>query len=129
MVTAKIERGVLQLDLSPLHKLLALKRSLQIPLDTIDSIEIDSETARAGPQGTRNPGTSIPHVISAGSFNSGVKRTFWDVHNPDKAVTIKLRGGTFIGMEDLYDEVVVEVTNPEQTVSEVKRALADAGSS
>ncbi len=125
MVKAKIDGGVLRLDLSPMHKILALKGSLQIPLDAIKSIAIDPETVRAGPDGTRNPGTSIPHLVNAGSFNSGVKRSFWDVHNPDNAITIRLKSGMFAGMEDRYDEVVVEVSNPAETISEIERALTE----
>jgi hypothetical protein len=122
MVTAVIEDGVLRLELSPLHKVLAFKGSLEIPLDAIATIEIAREAARRGPEGIRNPGTSIPYVINAGSFHSGVSRTFWDVHNPDNAIKIKLRSGLFAGIEDRYDEVIVEVANPAQTVAEIERA-------
>jgi hypothetical protein len=126
VVTAIVENGVLRLDLSPLHKVLALKGSLQIPLTAIESVEIDGETAHAGPQGTRNPGTNIPHLINAGSFNSAVNRTFWDVHNPDNAIVIKLRSGMFAGMEDRYDEVIVEVANPAETIVEINWALGNS---
>ena len=67
-----------------MHKILALKGSLQIP-----------------------------------------KRSFWDVHNPDNAITIRLKSGMFAGMEDRYDEVVVEVSNPAETISEIERALTE----
>jgi hypothetical protein len=127
VVTAVIEHGVLRLELSPLHKVLALKGSLEIPLDAIASIETARETARAGPEGTRNPGTSIPHLINAGSFNSGVNRTFWDVHNPDNAIKIRLRSGLFAGIEDRYDEVIVEVANPAETIGEIERARGSSG--
>lgn len=124
MVTAVIEHGILRLELSPLQKVLALKGALEIPLNSIQSVDIAPEIARAGPEGTRDPGIGIPHLINAGSFNSGVKRTFWDVHNPDKAIRIKLNGGLFAGLEDGYDEVVVEVADPAETIAEIERALA-----
>jgi hypothetical protein len=122
VVTVKIQDGLLKLELSPLHKVLALKPALEIPVQAIDRVEIAPEIARSGPDGTRNPGTSIPHVIHAGSFNSGVRRTFWDVHNPDHAILIKLKHGMFAGLEDHYDEVVVEVGDPAATVNEIERA-------
>jgi len=68
MVTVFINQLVLRLELSSLHKVLAMKGSLEIPLESIESVEIASEIASVGPEGTRNPGTSIPHLINAGSF-------------------------------------------------------------
>jgi hypothetical protein len=123
MVTVLINQGVLTVELSSLHKVLAMKRSLEIPLESIESVEIASEIARLGPEGTRNPGTSIPHLINAGSFNSGVKRSFWDVHDPDRAIKIKLKNGLFAGIEDRYDEVVVEVADPMETIRKIEGAL------
>ena len=125
MVTAVIEHGILRLELSPLQKVLALKGALEIPLNSIQSVDIAPDIARAGPEGMRNPGTSIPHLINAGSFNSGVKRTFWDVHNPDKAIRIKLTSGLFAGVEVRYDEVLVEVANPAETIAQIERALSN----
>jgi hypothetical protein len=124
MVTATIEDGVLRLQLSPLHRVLALKEFLEIPLDAVDRIERTPEIARSGPQGTRNPGASIPPLVHVGSFDSGVKRTFWDVHNPDNAISIWIKNGMFGASEDRYDQVVVEVADPAETINEIKRALA-----
>jgi hypothetical protein len=123
MVTVSIEHGVLHLQLSSLHKVLAMKGSLDLPLDSIESVELAAELARSGPDGMRNPGTSIPHLVNAGSFNSGVKRTFWDVHNPDRAIRIKLKSGMFAGLEDRYDEVIVEVADPAETLRNIEAAL------
>lgn len=123
MVAATIENGVLKLQLSPWHTVLAWKGSLEIPLEAIDRVEEASEIARSGPDGTRNPGTSIPYVIHAGSFNSGVKRTFWDVHNPDHAISLWINHGMFAGTEDRYDQVVIEVAHPADTIKKIKEAL------
>lgn len=123
MVTVNIERGILRLQLSPLHKALALKGRLEIALDGIDRVERAPEIARSGPEGTRYPGTSIPHLIHAGSFTSGVRRTFWDVHNPDKAISIWIKRGMFAGFEDLYDQIVVEVADPTETIKEIQQAV------
>jgi hypothetical protein len=84
-----------------------------------------AERARAGPKGTRNPGTSIPGLLTAGTFNAGVYRTFWDVHNPDNAISIRLRNSQlFAGIEDRYDELIVEVENPAETTERINRALS-----
>jgi hypothetical protein len=52
VVTAVIEHGVLRLELSPSHKILALKGSLEIPLESLESVEMGREIARAGPEGS-----------------------------------------------------------------------------
>ena len=124
MVTVFIEHGILRLELSPLHKFLAMKGMLKIPLESVKSVEIATKVARAGPEGTRNPGTSIPHLINAGSFNAGVKRSFWDVHNPENAIQIKLKSGLLTGMDERYDEVVVEVADPIETIRNIESALS-----
>jgi hypothetical protein len=125
MVSAQIIDGCLELDVCGTHKLWALKRTIHISLAAIESAEVAAERARAGPEGTRNPGTSIPGLLVAGSFNAGVKRVFWDVHNPDKAIRIKLNATRplFSGIDDRYDEVIVEVADPLQTVAGINRVI------
>lgn len=128
MVDAQIANGILELRVRGLHKLWAFKDSIQIPLASIETVRADAARARAGPGGARNPGTSIPGVITAGTFNAGVNRTFWDVHNPDHAIGIKLRNpqDLFAGIEDRYDEFIVEVEDPAETVERINRALSQA---
>jgi hypothetical protein len=104
-----------------------MRDSIQVPLASIEVIRTDAARARAGAEGTRNPGTSIPGVLTAGTFTAGVYRTFWDVHNPDNAISIRLRSSQdlFAGIEDRYDELIVEVANPAQTVERINRALSE----
>jgi hypothetical protein len=90
----------------------------------IKAVEKASEITRSGPDGMRNPGTSIPYLIHAGSFSSGVKRTFWDVHNPDNAISIRIKDAMFGYSRDRFDQVIVEVANPTDTINEIERALA-----
>jgi hypothetical protein len=127
VVTVQITDGILQLRVSGVHKVLAVKGSIEFPLESIETVQMDAAKARAGPEGMRNFGTSIPGVVSAGSFTAGVNRSFWDVHNPENAIWIKLnRSRTlFAGIEDVYDEVVVEVAHPAETVAQINRALAE----
>jgi hypothetical protein len=127
MVEAVITNELLKVLIRGTHKLWAMKNSVEIPLTSIESAHVDPETARAGPEGTRNSGTHVPGVITAGTYNAGVKRTFWDVHNPDNAIRIKLKSGydLFAGIEGRYDELIVEVDNPAETVDRINRALLD----
>jgi hypothetical protein len=127
MVEAVITNEFLKLLIRGTHKLWAMRNSIEIPLTSIESAHVDPETARAGPEGTRNPGTHVPGVITAGTYTAGVSRTFWDVHNPDNAIRIKLKSthDLFAGIEDRYDEFIVEVDNPAETVDRINQALLD----
>ena len=128
MVDVEINNGILELRVLGMHKFWAFKDSIQIPLASIEMVRIDAARARAGPEGARNPGTSIAGVIRAGTYNAGVSRTFWDVHNPEHAISIKLKNSQdlFAGIEDRYDELIVEVADPAETVERINRALSMA---
>jgi hypothetical protein len=97
-------------------RLRALKSSLEIPLHHIAGIRSDPTIARGWWHGWKMPGTSIPGVITAGTFYRDGKRVFWDVHNPENTVVIELR-------DDRFDELIVEVANPNATVQMIEAAL------
>jgi hypothetical protein len=58
-------------------------------------------------------------VLTAGTFYQHGKRVFWDVHNPENTVVIELR-------DERYDELIVEVADPQLTVEQVRAALPDS---
>jgi hypothetical protein len=62
------------------------------------------------------PGTNVPGVITAGTFHQDGKRIFWDVHRPENTVVIELK-------DERYNELIVEVADPEGAVKTVKSAL------
>jgi hypothetical protein len=76
----------------------------------------DAAIAHAWWHGIRMPGTSIPGVLTAGTFCQDGKRVFWDVHNPDKTVVIELK-------DERYNELTVEVADPKAAAELVKAAL------
>jgi hypothetical protein len=57
-----------------------------------------------------------PGVLTAGTFYQHGKRIFWDVHNPENTIVIELR-------DERYDELIVEVADPQLTVELVRAAL------
>ena len=102
--------------MSGADKLWALKSSLEIPLVHIAGVRADPEVARGFWHGIRMPGTYVPGVITAGTFYQDGKRVFWDVHDPEKAVVIDLH-------DERYNELVVEVADPESAVRLIQNAL------
>jgi hypothetical protein len=116
MVDLSISNGNLLLHVRGADKLWSFKSSLEIPLPHIVSITADPAIAHGWWHGPRMPGTSIPGVLTAGTFYQDGKRVFWDVHNPDNTVVIELK-------DERYAELIVEVANPKAAVELVKATL------
>jgi hypothetical protein len=116
LVDFSIAEGSLMLHVRGADKLWAFKSSLEIPLVHIAGVRADPETARGWYHGIRMPGTSVPGVITAGTFYQDGKRVFWDVHHPEKTIVIDLH-------DERYNELVVEVDDPEAAVKLIQNAL------
>jgi hypothetical protein len=116
MVDLTIAEGKVTLDVRGADKLWAFKSSLEIPLAHITGVRADPEAARGWYHGIRMPGTNVPGVITAGTFYQDGKRVFWDVHNPEKTIVIDLH-------DERYNELVVEVDDPEAAVRLIQNAL------
>jgi len=58
----------------------------------------------------------VPGVITAGTFYQDCGRVFWDVHDPEKTVTIDLN-------EERYSQLIVEVADPETAIKLIQSAL------
>jgi len=116
MVDLVLSGGTLVLHVKGADKLWALKSSLEISLLHIAGIRAEPSIAHGWWHGMRLPGTNIPGVITAGTFYQHGKRIFWDVHNPANTVVIELR-------DERYDELIVEVADPNAAIELVKPAL------
>ena len=116
MVDMSIAEGKLTLHVRGADKLWALKSSLEIPLVHIAGVRVDPEVARGWYHGIRMPGTNVPGVITAGTFYQDGKRVFWDVHHPEKTIVIDLH-------DERYNELVIEVDDPETAVKFIQNAL------
>jgi hypothetical protein len=116
MVELSITDGKLILHVRGADRLWALKSSLEIPLRHISSVRADPSAAHGWYHGMRMPGTNIPGVITAGTFYQHGERVFWDVHNPENSIVLELR-------DERYQELIVEVSNPQVAVEMLKGAI------
>jgi hypothetical protein len=116
MVEITVSGESVVLNVKGLDKLWAFKSRLEIPLRNVRSVRADASVARGWWKGIRAPGTSIPGVIRAGTFYQDGKRVFWDVHDPEKTIVLDLH-------DERYDQLIVEVLDPEATVRDVMKAL------
>jgi hypothetical protein len=117
VVTITITNETLILDVQGFDKLWALKSRLEIGLDHIRAVSADSPATLRWWKAIRMPGTYLPGVITAGTFYQDGKRLFWDVHNPANAIVIELS-------DDRYDQLIVEVADPDAALASITAALA-----
>lgn len=119
MVALTIEDGVATFEVEGADKLWALRSRLQIPLAHLRGARIDTEIAHGWWHGLRAPGTSIPGILTAGTFYQHGKRVFWDVHDPSRVVVVELA-------DERYDELVIQVEDPATTVATIASAIGAA---
>jgi len=101
-------------------KVLALKSELTVALTHIKGAEVSPPDVRQrwrNPLRMHIPGTDLPFVVMAGSFlfRDG-QHAFWDVHNPDRTIVVRLA-------HEPFDCLVLEVADPEATVAGINGAI------
>ena len=118
MVEISFIEDRLHLEVKGLDKLWAFKSELDLPLRHIRDVRHDPKAASLSGwwHGDKEAATQIPGVLTAGTFRLYGERIFWDVHHPEKAIIIELH-------DDRFDELIVEVNDPQATVEQIKANL------
>jgi hypothetical protein len=117
MATVEITHDTLVVHVTGIDRVLAFKSTITVPLDHVAVIDQDLDEASVVFHGLKLPGTGIPGVVTAGSFLRHGEWTFWDVHDPAKAVVIRLH-------DEHYRRLVVGVENPEEAIERTRAALS-----
>jgi hypothetical protein len=116
MVKVSIRDDVAVFSVQGLHKLWAFKSRLEVPLAHIKAVRADPAVTRGWWKGIRAPGTHVPGVIVAGTYyHRGLKKTFWDVVDPERAIVVELDG-------ERYERLIVEVEDPSAEVARLSPA-------
>lgn len=119
MATINIEDHILAVEMQGADKLWTLRSHIDVPLEHITGVRRDPAETRGFWSGLGAPGTELPGVIkAAGTFYHDGKRIFFDVHDPDNTVIIDLQ-------DEHFDELVVEVDDPDRVLAVVQSALVD----
>ena len=87
--TIKIERGSLEFELHGVDEFLSIKRSITMPLDHVVSVSTEHVPWQPFKQ-MRIAGASIPGVVKDGRFLSTEGVMFFEMHDPDKCITVNL---------------------------------------
>ena len=91
-----------------IHKLWAFKSELIIPLENIINAHQNMDSIKSW-KGWRSPGTSIPSIITAGTFYKEGYKIFWDVVNIENCIIVDLK-------DEEYKQLVIEVENPSEAL-------------
>jgi hypothetical protein len=113
--TIKIENGNLEFELHGVDEFLSIKRSISIPLKHVVSVSTERVPWQPFKQ-MRVAGTSLPGVIKDGRFLSSDGMMFFEMHDPDKCITVNLDHET-------YKKIVFEVEDKEAAAQQIDDAL------
>ncbi len=113
--TIRIEGDNLVFELHGMDEFLAVKRSITVPLDHV--LSALTEKVSWGPWSEiRSSGAAFPGVIKDGTYLTRDGTMFFEMHHPDKCVTVTLD-------DEKYKKIVFEVEDKESTALEINRAI------
>jgi hypothetical protein len=119
MAEVELTDDALIVHVRGMDRIFALKSRLEIPLSHVLAAEADPELGH--PEwwkSLRLTATQIPWVVSAGTFYQEGERVFWDVHDPEKVVVIRLS-------DERYARLVIGVEEPPSTAAAIQRAISE----
>lgn len=115
MVDVTIADGRVHFEVLGWDKMWALRSRLEIPIGHILSARIDPDPARGWWHGIKLPGSSIPGLLTAGTFYQEGDWVFYDVHDPEKTLVLELD-------HEQYKRLVIEVAHPQATLVQLQAA-------
>ena len=115
MAEVELARDALIVHVEGMDRLFALRSRLEVPLSHVEVAEADPQEARRRWHGIMERGIWVPGPITVGTFYQEGELVFWDVHDPQKTVVIRLK-------DERYRRLVIEVEDPEATAARVNEA-------
>ncbi len=115
--TVKIEGDNLVFEIHGIDVILSISRTISIPLNHV--VSASAEKVEWKPfQQLKVAGTSIPGIVKDGMFLSGDGLLFFEMHDPDKCITVSLD-------HEKFKKIIFEVQDKEQAVKIIKDAISD----
>jgi hypothetical protein len=113
--TVKINGTNIVFEIHGVDTILALKRSITIPLVHIVSVSTDRVPWAPFHQ-LRVAGTSLPGIIKDGLYLSTDGLLFFEMHHPDKCITVSLNN-------EKYKKIIFEVQDKESVAKIIRDAI------
>jgi hypothetical protein len=105
MVDVSINGDRAVFNVEGIHKLWAIKSSIEIPLTHIGGVEVNHEQVGRWWHGFKLLGTDAPGLFAAGTFYYHGELVFWDVYDTTKTIIVSLE-------HERYKKLIVEVADP-----------------
>ena len=116
----RIEGNQLVFEIHGIHEILSIKRSISVPLEHVQSVST-SDPGWAFLRQVKVGGANLPGVVKDGRFLSGEGYMFFEMHDPDKCITVTLDHET-------YKKIVFEVEDKEAAAKMIDEALVTRSS-
>lgn len=114
--TVKIEGKDLVFEIHGIDMFLSLKRSITVPLEHVTSVSSDAVPWEPFQQ-LKVAGTSLPGVIKDGFYLSKDGLLFFEMHDPEKCITISLNN-------EKYKKIIFEVEDKEAAAKAIRHAIS-----
>jgi len=119
MAEVELTEDALIIHVRGLDRIFALKSRLEIPLSHVLGAEVDPKLGH--PEwwkSLRLTATQIPWVVTAGTFYQEGERVFWDVHDPEKVIVIRLS-------DERFARLVIGVDDPPAAAATIQGAIGE----
>jgi hypothetical protein len=91
------------------HKLWSFENKIKVQKENIINAYKKEEKSSFW-IGWKMPGTSVPWLITAGTFIKNGERHFWDVCKSKNAIVVELKNSSFA-------KLIIEVENPTESIN------------
>jgi hypothetical protein len=121
MATIELTENTLIVHVEGIDKFFTFKSQLEVPLSHVVGAEVDPLVVQEWGDWWKGlkiswGGAQVPGLLVAGSFYQHGEKVFWDVHDPQKAVTIRLA-------DTQYARLVIEVEDPAASITAIEEAV------
>ena len=116
IATVEMIDQTLVVKIGGIDRFLSFTNQIGLPISHVTNASLENAEAREVFHGIKAPGMHLGST-SVGSFHKHEGWIFFDVHNPDKAITINLT-------DEHYKRLVIEVDDPTATIDTINGAIA-----
>lgn len=114
--TIRIDGDNLVFEIHGVDVILAIRRTISIPLKHVVSVSTDRVPWQPFQQ-LKIAGTSLPGVIKDGIFLSNDGFLFFEMHDPDKCITISLNN-------EKFKKIIFEVQDKESAAKTITESIS-----
>ena len=98
-----------------IDEILSIKRTIKVPLKHVTSVSTERVTLKPKVQ-IKLVGARVPTVVKDGRFLTSEGMMFFEMHDPDKCVTVSLN-------HERYKKIVFEVEDKEAVAQKINEAI------